>query len=169
MEIKFECSIWKEVKRNHLAIAEVCSDMELTNLYMSIGNKPVVPVMGEFHFSRYPSEMWEDEIRKMKAGGITIIAAYLFWIYHEEEEGKFDFSGDKDVGKFLELCRKYDMLVILRIGPWCHGEVIYGGFPEFIQKREDKRTSSPEYLEKVRAIYQAYYEQVKNYPCRYGI
>ena len=41
------------------------------------------------------------------------------------------------------------MLVLLRIGPWCHGEVVYGGFPEFIQERQDKRTSSPEYLEKV--------------------
>jgi len=130
---------------------------------MTICNKPVVPVIGEFHFSRYPSEMWEDEIKKMKAGGITIIASYLFWIYHEEKEGDFDFRGDKDVGKFLELCQKHNMPVILRIGPWCHGEVVYGGFPEFIQKREDKRTSSPEYLEKVRAIYQAYYDQVKNY------
>lgn len=163
MEIKFECSALKKVKTGHLSIAEVCSDIELTSQYMTIDKKPVVPVMGEFHFSRYPSEMWEDEIKKMKAGGITIIAAYLFWIYHEEEEGIFDFHGDKDVGRFLELCQKNDMLVILRIGPWCHGEVVYGGFPEFIQKREDKRTSSPAYLEKVRAIYQAYYDQVKNY------
>lgn len=155
MEVKFECSQLNEVKKAHLTISEVSSDMELTSQYMTIGQKPVVPVMGEFHFSRYPSEMWEDEIRKMKAGGITIIATYLFWIYHEEEEGVFDFSDDKDIRAFLELCQKYEMLVVLRIGPWCHGEVVYGGFPKFIQDREDKRTSSPEYLEKVRAIYQS--------------
>lgn len=99
MEVKFECAKLREVKENHLSIAEASSDIELTNLYMTIRKKPVVPVMGEFHFSRYPSDLWEDEIKKMKAGGITIIASYLFWIYHDFEKFEdirltFDFEGN---------------------------------------------------------------------------
>lgn len=55
--------------------------------------KAIFPMMGEFHFSRCPEKEWEDEIRKMKACGMDIIATYVFWIHHEEEEGVFDFSG----------------------------------------------------------------------------
>ena len=38
---------------------------------MSIDGKPVIPVMGEFHFTRYPRAQWEQEIVKMKAGGVN--------------------------------------------------------------------------------------------------
>ena len=36
----------------------------------------------------------------MKAGGVTLVATYLLWIYHEEEEGRFDFTGDRDIRAF---------------------------------------------------------------------
>ena len=56
-----------------------------------IGGKHVLPVMGEIHYSRVPEQEWRREIQKMKAGGITVIATYVFWIHHEEEEGKWDW------------------------------------------------------------------------------
>jgi len=37
--------------------------------YLTLDGKPWIPVMGEFHFSRYPAEEWEQEILKMKAAG----------------------------------------------------------------------------------------------------
>ena len=40
---------------------------------MSIDGKPVIPVMGEFHFTRYPRAQWEQEIVKMKAGGVNVL------------------------------------------------------------------------------------------------
>jgi hypothetical protein len=97
----------------------------------------------------------------MKAGGITIISSYVFWVHHEENEGEFNFTGDRDLRRFISLCDKHKMLVLLRIGPWCHGEAVYGGFPNFIQKRFDKRSNSTGYLDKVRIIFTKYYEQVK--------
>lgn len=163
MNIEFNCQNFKKVSSDGLCLSEVSSDISSTNLYLQRSGKPIVPVVGEFHFSRYPNELWEDEIKKMKMGGVTVISTYLFWIFHEENEGVFDFSGDKNIRDFLKLCEKHSMLVLLRIGPWCHGEVIYGGFPKFIQLREDKRTSSPEYMEKVKNLYSAYYEQVKDF------
>ena len=36
-----------------------------------------LPVMGEFHFARYPEAYWEEEILKMKAGGVQVKAADL--------------------------------------------------------------------------------------------
>jgi hypothetical protein len=109
----------------------------LNNKYITIGGKPVVPVMGEIHFSRCPKADWEERILKMKANGITIIATYVFWIFHEEIEGKFDWSGDNDFRSFIQLCQKHTMYVYPRIGPWCHGEVRNGGTPDWILSKKD--------------------------------
>jgi hypothetical protein len=108
----------------------------INNQYMTIGGKPVVPVMGEIHFSRVPKDQWEDAILKMKANGINIIAFYCIWIYHEEIEGQFDWSGNKDIRSFIKLCQKHNMLVYPRIGPWAHGEVRNGGTPDWILKKK---------------------------------
>src|SRR5262245_4113116 len=54
---------------------------------LSLDGRPWLPVMGEFHYSRYPEDEWRGELLKMKAGGIDIAATYVFWIHHEETEG----------------------------------------------------------------------------------
>ena len=77
-----------------------------------------IPVMGEFHFSRFEPQFWREEILKMKAGGIDIVATYMFWIYHEEQQDEWDFSGCRDVRKFVEICGECGVKVWLRIGPW---------------------------------------------------
>ena len=51
-----------------------------------IGGRHVLPVMGEIHYSRVPEQEWRREIQKMKAGGITVIATYVFWI-HQRASG----------------------------------------------------------------------------------
>lgn len=38
-----------------------------------------IPVMVKFHYSRYPSEQWEESILKIKAGGVTVIPTCVFW------------------------------------------------------------------------------------------
>lgn len=120
--------------------------------YLTYDGKPFFPVSGEFHFARYRREDWERELRKMKAGGVNIVATYIFWIHHEEEKGIFDFSGRRDLRAFTELCGKVGLGVILRIGPWCHGECRNGGFPDWIQFQTDfaRRTDAPTYLFYVR-------------------
>ena len=68
-------------------------DLEVNSRFLTLDGKPMLPVMGEFHFSRYPPQYWEDEILKMKAAGVNVIATYIFWIHHEEIEGEFDWTG----------------------------------------------------------------------------
>jgi hypothetical protein len=46
--------------------------------YLTRDGKPWFPVMGEFHYSRYPETQWEKEILKMKAGGIEVVSTYVF-------------------------------------------------------------------------------------------
>lgn len=130
--------------------------------YLIKDNAPWFPVMGEFHYSRYREDLWEESLRKMKAGGVTVVATYAFWIHHEEEEGVYDFTGCRNVGKFVALCKKVRLPIFLRIGPWCHGEVRNGGFPDWLlQKQISLRRDDPEYLLLVRRYWEALYQQVK--------
>lgn len=107
-------------------------EISFTNYYMQKNGKPFFGVSGEFHFSRMDDSRWEDELIKMKLGGINTIATYVFWIHHEEEEGVFDFEGRKNLRKFLQLCKKIGLYVILRVGPFDHGEVRNGGIPDWM-------------------------------------
>lgn len=130
--------------------------------YLMRDNKPWFPVMGEFHYSRYRDDLWEESLRKMKAGGVTVVATYAFWIHHEEEESVYDFTGCRNVGKFLAICKKLDLPVFLRIGPWCHGEVRNGGFPDWLlEKQIPLRCDDPAYLTLARRYWEALYQQVK--------
>lgn len=98
----------------------------------------------------------------MKAGGVSIVATYMFWIYHEEIEGEFDFTGDRDIKKFLEETKRAGLDVVLRIGPWAHGECRNGGYPDWLLKKPYKlRDNSEEYMAKARIWYEKIYEQVK--------
>jgi beta-galactosidase len=65
-------------------------EIGVNSQYLTFDGKPWLPVMGEFHFSRYPEAEWEQEILKMKAAGVQIVSAYVIWIHHEQTEGVFD-------------------------------------------------------------------------------
>lgn len=137
-------------------------EINVTSRYFTRNGKPWIGVMGEFHFSRYSRENWHRELAKMKAGGITIVSTYLFWIYHEEIEGKMDFGGDNDIRAFIEECKDVGLDVVIRIGPWAHGECRNGGFPDWLLKKYYKlRDNNEEYLAVVKKWYQSIYNEVK--------
>ncbi|MCR5041808.1 MAG: beta-galactosidase, partial [Clostridia bacterium] len=50
--------------------------------------EPWLPVMGEFHFSRFPEQYWKEELEKMRSGGVEIVSTYVFWNHHEERRGR---------------------------------------------------------------------------------
>ena len=131
------------------------------NRYLMLDGKPWLPVMGEFHFSRYPEKYWEEELLKMKAGGVQIVATYIFWIHHEEVEGQFDWSGQRNLRDFIQLCSKHGMYVFLRIGPFAHGEVRNGGLPDWVLARGVTRRNDPQYLSYVRRYFGQIGMQVK--------
>lgn len=133
-----------------------------TNYYMTINQKPFYGISGEFHFSRCHESRWEDEIIKMKMCKINIIATYIFWIHHEEEEGVFDFGGCRNLRKFIELCGKHGIYVIIRIGPFDHGEVRNGGLPDWMYGKpfEVRKLSEP-FLFYTKRFYAKIYEQIE--------
>lgn len=133
--------------------------------YLMKDGKPWFPVMGEMHYTRYRENLWEESLRKMKAGGVTVVSTYQIWIHHEEEEGIFDFTGCRNLRGFLECCKKVGLKVFLRLGPWVHGEVRNGGFPDWVvelgKKGVDLRSNDENYLFYVRRYWEQVYEQAK--------
>lgn len=144
-------------------------DLQVNSQYLVLDGKPWLPVMGEFHYARYPEKDWETEILKMKAAGVQIVSTYVFWIYHEEVEGRFDWSGRRDLRRFVELCAKHGMYVYLRIGPWDHGEVRNGGFPDWLPKETTHlRENDPIYLHYVNLWFAQIGKQVQGQLWRDG-
>ncbi len=133
----------------------------INSRYLTLDGKPWFPVMGEFHYSRYPAEEWEDELLKMKAGGIHIVSTYIFWIHHEEVEGQFDWSGQRDLRRFVELAAKNGLYVWVRVGPWDHGEVRNGGLPDWLPAKTKVRQNDPAYLRYVARFYGEIGRQLK--------
>jgi beta-galactosidase len=120
---------------------------------LRLDGQPWTPVMGEFHYSRVPANEWREELLKMKAGGVDIVSTYVFWIHHEEIEGKWDWSGCRNLRQFIQTCGQVGLKVVVRCGPWCHGEVRNGGQPDWLlQKGWHLRSNDPRYLAKVRIL-----------------
>ncbi|MDR3508484.1 MAG: beta-galactosidase [Caulobacteraceae bacterium] len=118
----------------------------LDNRYLSLDGHPWLPVMGEFHYARFPAAYWDEELAKMKASGVDIVSTYVFWNHHEEVPGQFDWTGDRDLRRFVALCARHDLKVIIRLGPWAHGESRFGGIPDWVVNQVPPRTDDPTYL-----------------------
>ncbi len=123
----------------------------------------VCPVMGEIHYSRLPENEWRREVQKMKEGGVTIIATYVFWNHIEEQEGIFRWDGQRSLRKFIEICRDEEMPVVLRLGPFCHGEVRNGGIPDWMFTKGCKlREQNPVFLGYAEKLYRQIFTQVQD-------
>lgn len=122
----------------------------VNSFYLTVDGKPMIATMGEMHYSRMPREQWEEQILKLKAGGINVIATYVFWALHEPHEGDHRWSDNLDLHYFLELCKKHHVWTIVRIGPFCHGEMRSGSIPDWLYGRTFQiRTNDDEYLKYV--------------------
>lgn len=147
----------KDIRTGHLDLggANPAGDrISVNSFYLSINDKPFIPITGEFHFSRYPKQYWDESLKKMKAGGINVVATYVFWIMHEEKEGQFRWEGDRDLRYFIGLCQKNGLYAIVRIGPFCHGEIRSGGMPDWLLGRPVSiRSNDPGYLAYVERLY----------------
>ena len=114
--------------------------------------KPFQIKAGELHPARIPHEYWKHRIQMVKAMGCNTISLYVFWNFHEQKKGSFDFkTGAKDLGGFIDLCRNEGMLVMVRPGPYVCAEWDFGGLPSYLLASPETkvRCSDPIYLESV--------------------
>lgn len=133
----------------------------VNTLYLTRDGKPWLPVMGEFHFTRTPAAEWEAELLKMKAAGVDIVSTYAIWNQLELAPGRLDFTGDRDLRRFAELCRKHGLLLFLRPGPWAHAETRFGGIPDWVVARTRPRSDDAAYLAEVERFWRGLCGAVK--------
>ena len=95
---------------------------EIGNKEFLLNGKPFLIKAAEIHYTRIPAEYWEHRIEMCKALGMNTICIYIFWNIHEQEEGKFDFTGQNDIAAFCRAAQKHGMYVIVRPGPYVCAE-----------------------------------------------
>ena len=133
-----------------------------TSQGLTIDGRPRVMVAGEFHYSRMDAARWDEELAAMAAGGITVVSTYVFWNHHEEHEGEWNFTGRRNLRHFIELCARHGLYVIVRLGPFDHGEVRNGGMPDWLfSKPYDVRCMDPDFLAQTRKLYAHIAEQLE--------
>lgn len=105
-----------------------------------LDDQPFQIISGELHPARIPEQYWNHRIQMAKAMGCNTISAYIFWNYHESEEGVFDFStGNRNLAEFINLVQKEDMWLIIRPGPYVCAEWELGGIPPYLLRIPDIR------------------------------
>ena len=105
-------------------------------------------ISGSMHYSRVQPYYWKDRLEKLYAAGLNAVQTYVPWNFHEARPGNFDFDGDKDLVKFIQMAQEVGLLVILRAGPYICAEWDMGGLPSWLLREKSiaLRTSDPTYL-----------------------
>ncbi|WP_327169392.1 beta-galactosidase family protein [Streptomyces subrutilus] len=86
-------------------------------------------VSGALHYFRVHPDLWEDRLRRLRALGVNTVDTYVPWNFHETARGKADFTGPRDLGRFLRLAQELGLDAIVRPGPYICAEWDFGGLP----------------------------------------
>lgn len=103
-----------------------------------INGQPDILYGGEFQYFRIPHTTWSSSLQALKDAGLNCISFYIPWIWHEIEEGIFDFSGEtlpeRNLLRFFELCEALELSLIVRPGPYVYGEYQGFGVPDWLRR-----------------------------------
>jgi beta-galactosidase len=88
---------------------------------------------GSIHYPRVPSELWHDRLLRLKQANFAAVETYTFWNYHEQKENQFDFTGEKDFEKFLDIAQQLGLYATVRVGPYVCAEWDFGGYPIWLK------------------------------------
>ena len=118
------------------------------NDYM-LNGKPIQLMSAAFHYFRVHPDRWEDTFKKIANAGLNTVETYIAWNMHEPERGKYDFKGANDLPRYFALAQKYNLLAIVRPGPYICAEWEFGGLPYWLLKEDGIkiRSNDPKYLE----------------------
>jgi beta-galactosidase len=136
-----------------------------------LDDHPFQIISGEMHPARIPEIYWRHRIQMAKAMGCNTIAVYVFWNYHEQLPGKFDFRSDnRNIAEFIDICRQEGMWVLLRPGPYVCAEWDFGGLPPYLLQIPDIRIrcSDQRYMSAVTRYVKNISDEIKPLLCTNG-
>ena len=113
-----------------------------------LDGRPMQIISGALHYFRVHPDLWADRIRKARLMGLNTIETYVAWNFHSPERGQFDTSGQRDLGRFLDLIAAEGLHAIVRPGPYICAEWDNGGLPAwlFAQTGAAVRENEPAYM-----------------------
>jgi beta-galactosidase len=104
--------------------------IESNGLYLE--GRQITLYSGSVHYWRHAPESWRDILEGIKDLGFEVVSVPVPWGLHEAGPGIFDFgqkNPQKDLPKFLGLCRDVGLLAVVRPGPIVDEDMPHGGFP----------------------------------------
>ncbi|WP_295014076.1 beta-galactosidase [uncultured Microbacterium sp.] len=114
--------------------------------------RPFRMLSGAVHYFRIHPDLWEDRLRRLAAMGANTVDTYVPWNFHERVEGVRDFTGGRDVERFVRLAGEIGLDVFLRPSPYICAEWSNGGIPFWVSGRTGAvRTSDRAFLAAVDA------------------
>jgi beta-galactosidase len=116
-----------------------------------INGKRTFITSASMEYARVPRGLWRDRLLRLKRAGFNTIEMYIFWNFHEPNEGKFNFAGDHDLNAYLQLIKSMGMYAIVRVGPYVCGEWSMGGYPIWLKFKPGLRVreDNPQFLSAV--------------------
>jgi len=96
-------------------------------------------VSGSIHYFRTPHQLWRKRLAAARQAGLNCITTYVAWNVHEPEPGRFNFDGDADLRRFVQMIEDEGMYCILRPGPYICAEWDFGGLPPWLLRDEQVR------------------------------
>lgn len=131
------------------AIPERRARVEIRDGLLRFNGRAVVPFGGEVQYFRNRDphgdgaethDLWRKTLDRMAAAGMNHVTTYVPWDWHEAEEGKFRWDGDRDLDAFLGLAFARGFMVGLKPGPfitaeWPRGFGSFGAVPAWFRAK----------------------------------
>lgn len=125
---------------------------------------------GSLHYFRVHPDLWRDRLQRLVDLGLNCVDTYIPWNFHQPREGAAaDFTGWRDLGRFIETAAELGLDVILRPGPYICAEWSNGGLPAWLTRRDvTLRSSDPNFLGPVEAWFDELIPRIAPYQAAHG-
>lgn len=140
------------------------SSIKIKNGKLQLGQEKISLISGEFHYWRIDPLYWDRILDSIQELGLTLIASYISWEFHQIGPSEFDFEGKtnprRNLKAFLDLTQQRGFKVFIRPGPYIYSEWKNLGLPDEAAKHH--RLSS-EFLKLARPYIKAVSAVIKPY------
>ncbi|HEU4409062.1 MAG TPA: beta-galactosidase [Polyangiaceae bacterium] len=107
---------------------------------LHVDGRPTLIIAGEYPYYRDRPDRWRAKLQAIRAAGVEVVTCYVPWRHHALDvpvgaPPQFCFASvddNRNVVRFLELAHELGLRVIVKPGPFVHGEIQLGGLPDSV-------------------------------------